>query len=289
MTQRESQPYDRALKSLFGDEAAEILPRLIEGVELIGEQNIEIDRSTLRVDLVYNVMYKGKPHIANMELQTGADSEMTLRMLSYHVGLHVKHRLPVLSIILYPFETTVPKSPYQEMSGEEELLKFQYKVVVLSTLDALQFVQEHVIAMYTLLPAMKNVSVPLLMQAVKEMNQYYPKIRFGNHLARFIRILQRSKTLSEQEKQTMHDNLIEYDSLIDDNPDIQKRVAKGETRGAQEMVTTLVGARFPQLVEVAQQKVSNIQSVEVLAQLIKQIGTVEDEKTALWVLNSYAA
>lgn len=47
MTQRESQPYDRALKSLFGDEAAEILPRLIEGVELIGEQNVEIDRSTL--------------------------------------------------------------------------------------------------------------------------------------------------------------------------------------------------------------------------------------------------
>lgn len=180
---------------------------------------------------MYNVMYRGRPHIANMELQTGADSDMALRMLSYHVGLHVKHRLPVLSIILNPFETTISMSPYQEMSGDEELLKFQYRAIVLSTLDALQFVRDLTVAMYTLLPAMKNVSIPLLMQAAKEMNQYYPKVRFGNHLARFMRILQRSKTLSEQEKQTMHDNLIEYDSLIDDNPDMQKRVAKGETRG----------------------------------------------------------
>ena len=143
--------------------------------------------------------------------------------------------------------------------------------------------------MYTLLPAMRNVSVPLLMQAVEEMNQYYSEVQFGHHIARFIRILQRSKTLSAQEKQTMQDNLIEYDSLIDDNPDIQKRVAKGETRGAQEMVTALVEVRFPQLVEVAQRRVSNIQSVEMLKQLTKQIATASDEKTALWVLNSYAA
>ena len=87
----------------------------------------------------------------------------------------------------------------------------------------------------------------------------------------------------------MQDNLIEYDSLIDDNPDIQKRVARGETRIAQEMVTTLIEVRFPQLVDIAQQNVSNIQSVEMLKQLSKQIATANDEKTVLWVLNSYAA
>ena len=91
----------------------------------------------------------------------------------------------------------------------------------------------------------------------------------------------------------MNDELSSYDSLLESDPSIQEKVAKskatGKAEGAQEMVTTLVEVRFPQLVEVAQQKVTSIQSVEMLAQLIKQIATVEDEKTALWVLNSYAA
>lgn len=76
LTQRETQSYDRALKSLFGDEAAEILPRLIEGIELISEQIVEIDRSTLRADLVYNVLYEGEPHTLNLELQTASDEDM---------------------------------------------------------------------------------------------------------------------------------------------------------------------------------------------------------------------
>ena len=55
------------------------------------------------------------------------------------------------------------------------------------------------------------------------------------------------------------------------------------------MLTSLVEVRFPRLIEVAQQNIPNIQSVEMLKQLTKQIATAEDEKTALWVLISYAA
>jgi hypothetical protein len=52
----EPQLYDSALKSLLGDEVAEILPNLLPGSEYVSEQNIEIDRTTLKADLVYNIM-----------------------------------------------------------------------------------------------------------------------------------------------------------------------------------------------------------------------------------------
>jgi hypothetical protein len=55
---REPQEYDNSLKALFGDEAATILPQLLPGTELIDEQNIEIDRSKLRADLVYIHCYQ---------------------------------------------------------------------------------------------------------------------------------------------------------------------------------------------------------------------------------------
>src|SRR5258707_411237 len=169
MSQDQSQPYDQALKSLLGDEVAEILPNLLPEAEFINEQNI--DRTTLRADLVYNIQYRGDPHVLNMELQTDTDNEMAIRMLKYHVGLYDKHRCPVISMVIYPFETSIPESPFREKSGEEVLLAFHYRVLPLWRMDAQQFVRDHVVCMYTLLPAMKGANAPLLLQAIEQMKQ----------------------------------------------------------------------------------------------------------------------
>ena len=110
--QKRVHPYDRTLKALFGDEAAEILPQLLPGTELLHDQNIEIDRTTLKADLVYNTHYKRLPHILNMELQTDEDDKMHLRLLQYHANLLEKYEKPVLSVVLYPFERKVPIPPF---------------------------------------------------------------------------------------------------------------------------------------------------------------------------------
>ncbi len=72
MQQNKQQEFDNTLKALFGKEAREIIPRLVPGTEVVDDKNIEIDRTILKADLVYNVMRNGIPHILDMELQTGA-------------------------------------------------------------------------------------------------------------------------------------------------------------------------------------------------------------------------
>ena len=56
----EYHPYDRALKSLMGDHARQLLPELLPGCEVEEEENTELNQTTLRADLVYNVRYKGQ-------------------------------------------------------------------------------------------------------------------------------------------------------------------------------------------------------------------------------------
>ena len=87
----------------------------------------------------------------------------------------------------------------------------------------------------------------------------------------------------------MQDNLIGYDRLVNDDPDIQQRVVTTRIKVAQEMVTVVVEIFFPTLGEVAKDIVPSIQSIEMLKLLTRQIATAENEKLALWVLNSYAA
>jgi len=289
MSQDQSQPYDSALKSLLGDEVAEILPNLLPESKFIGELNIEIDRTTLKADLVYNIQYRGSPHILNMELQTDTDNEMAIRMLKYHVGLYDKHRLPVISMVIYPFETSIPEPPFRETSGEEDLLTFQYRVLPLWRLDAQQFTQDHLVSMYTLLPAMNGANASLLIQAINEMRQRYKRPQLVRHLTRFRIILHRTKTLSEQVKQSVEEymHMYQYDSLLDEDPEIQERKTSSEIRGAQKIVVDFVEARFPALTELAQQRVTLIENTEILSQLAKQIATVPDEDTARWLLNTF--
>src|SRR5947209_3581029 len=286
MTQH--QPYDHALKSLMGDRAAEIIPQLVPEAELLFEQNVEIKRELLRADLVYRIQYKGKPHLLNLELQTGSDYEMALRLLLYHVELHLAYKLPVISVVLYLFETSVPEPPYKETSGDEELLILHYRVLALWTLEARDILQKRVIGMYTFLPAMAGANPALLMQTVNEMGQQYDRPHLVRHLTRFRIILHRTKTLAQQDKKIVEDYMqqYKYDSLLDEDPEIQERIARGKVEALQETVIMAVENKFPALIELARERVLMVTKLDALQQLVAFIFNSPDEATARWLLNT---
>ena len=284
------QPYDSALKSLLDDQASEMLPEILPECALLGEQNAEIARTNLRPDLVYLIQYRSEHHILNLELQTNADSDMTYRMLLYHVELFGKYRLPVISMVMYPFETSLTEPIFREESGSESLLEFHHRVLRLWTLDAVQYIRKRVVSMYTLLPAMKGANASLLLQAINEMELKYTRTDFVRHLVRFRTILRRSMTLSVQDKQIMENHMdITYDSLLDEDPEIQERVAKAKIAGQQKAVLDFMEVRFPSLIQVAQEQVIRLNKPDELSRLMKQIALAPDESTARWVLSTFAA
>lgn len=77
--------------------------------------------------------------------------------------------------------------------------------------------------MYTLLPAMKNVNASFLIEAINEMKAHYASTQFAEHLARFKTILERSTTLSKQEKMIVEEQIQEYNSLLEESPFFQIR------------------------------------------------------------------
>ncbi|HEU0000970.1 MAG TPA: hypothetical protein VFQ36_08735 [Ktedonobacteraceae bacterium] len=286
-----SQPYDNALKALMGDHAAEIIPEFIPEAAVVIEQNNEIKQENLRADLVYFIHYENELHVLNMELQTNSDSDMPGRMLRYHVGLHLDYNLPVLSVILYLFETSVPTPPYREMSGKKEQLTFHYLVIALWTLDAREYVEKRAIAMYTFLPGMKGANVALLKEAIDGMKQRYTRKQLARHLTRFRTILHRSKMLSESDKQIVEDYMQSYDSLLDSDPYIQQKLAKkateSEIRALQEVALEAVEDQYPALMPFAKEKIVLIRKPDLLRLLVKQIYKAPDEKIAQLILDTY--
>ncbi len=82
---------------------------------------------------------------------------------------------------------------------------------------------------------------------------------------------------------------ITYDSLLDEDPEIQERVAKAKIVGQQRTVIDFIEARFPTLVEAAQEQVARLNKPDELTRLTTQIALAPDEATARWVLGTFAA
>ncbi len=88
-----------------------------------------------------------------------------------------------------------------------------------------------------------------------------------------------------------------FDNLWEQDPKIQKLqsekkaegIVEGEILGLQKAVVEVVEARFPDLTELAQQRVSQIRNLDDLNRLVKLIATTPDEAEANWILSRLAA
>jgi predicted transposase YdaD len=294
--------YDNTLKALFGKEADQIIPYLLPGAEFIGnlrdeERNTEINRSMLKADLVHRIRYKCLLTILNLELQTKDKPDLLLRLLQYHVALYEKHRVPVISVILYLFQTAVKLPPYQLKCADETLLTFHYKVICLWELNAQSIVKNHILSLYTLLPAMQGAKPDLLKQALEEIVQTYSRHEIGSHILRFHRIMWRSQTMSYQDKLEIEEALYtqyQFDEFIDENPVVLERIARGEARGKiegkieglQEAILNTLYIRFSALAITthAQQAIARLHNLEKLKQLQRDLLLAPDEQAARTLL-----
>lgn len=281
------------------EQAPELVPVLLEGAVFEEELTVEILRPTMRADKVFKVRYRNKPHVLHLEFESGSDSDMALRLLTYHVGILWDHRLPIISIIIYLFRAAIAESPFQELSEDEELLKFPFRVLPLWKLDAEQYVREHIFSMYPLLPAMHGASAELLSQAIQELAEHHKhdESKLARQLVWLGILLRRADTVSPADKVRVEERLTMFERLWEEDPKIQKYLAdkkaegkvEGEVRGLQEAAIILIQMRFPSIADSAMRKVEQMSNASELKKLFKLIGNAPDETTALWIVNEYTS
>ncbi len=296
----QQQPYDNVLKSLLEGQEAQILPHILPEAVYQETYNIEVVRTILRTDRIYNVLYKGQSHILHLEFETSSDEGMAVRLLDYHAYLHRKYELPVISIIVYPFRTAIATSPLMEISAGETLLIFHFRTFPLWLLSAEQYVQEHIVAMYALLPAMAGANAALLDQAIDQMIQYYQNDEIA--LARDLRwmgiILRRTDCVLEEDKRMIQERLSMYDDLMENDPEMRRLrekykaeglaegLAEGEAKTLRATILAVIKTRFPALTKQARQQVAHMKNPGDLNDLFEQLLSAPDEATARALLSA---
>jgi hypothetical protein len=197
--------------------------------------------------------------------------------------------------VICPFRTDIADPPLEIKSGDEIVLTFRYRVMRLWEYNAQKYLDKHVVGIYALLPTMQGANYQILADALDEMKEWYVgrTKQLATHVLWFGTCLKRSDTVSDRDKERILEKMKDFDSLLDENPFVQKRSAeaeeRGRTEGLQEAVVTIVKGRFPPLTELAQQRVIHIHTPEALNILLTQVSTAPDEATVRFLLSSTAA
>ncbi|HLZ56409.1 MAG TPA: hypothetical protein VKR06_05625 [Ktedonosporobacter sp.] len=300
---KEAQPVDGALKWLYGEDADHLVKEFFPGITLKGrpsdDLNIEIDRSTLKCDLVYNVYNEEEQQdeILDLELETDWRKDFLLRVSVYAAELRYKHKKFVRLGILLPFATRFPEPPFvvrAKKSGKISALQ-DYEVILLCKLDAREFIEHGHVSTYSLLPAMKHASVSLLKQALAKMRAAYPDSKFGKYLNCFYQLAMRSSTMSEPGKKKIKEVVnVQYhlDWLLKDNDVVaqlnqqarEEGLEEGLEKGMQRSILQVIRSRFPTLVAVAEPRIQQIHQTEELTKLLDQMVLAPDEGAAITLL-----
>ncbi len=309
--QEQQQPYDNLLKSLLEGQEKQMLPYFVPNAEYLETLNVEIVRTPLRVDRVYLVRHKGRKKIAHLEFESGPNNDMAARLLDYHAYLYRKYKLPVKSVIVYPFPTKMVESPLLEVDEDGEILTFHFRVLPLWQLKAEQYFNKHAVVMYALLPTMEGADAPLLHKAIDEMVKYYQGD--DTKLAQEFRwmgiVIRKVKTLPRADKREIQERLNMWDDLMEKDPKMRKirkeSEARGRTEGLKEgvekglkeglaeglrkAIITAVRLRFPDLTELAQERIAQVNKPEKLNILVDQIAIAPDENMVRLLLDLVAA
>ncbi len=152
---------------------------------------------------------------------------------------------------------------------------------------------------YALLPTMSGANAELLNKAIDEMVEYYKDD--NERLTRELRwmgiVLRRADTVALDEKRIVEERLNMYDDLMERDPKMRmlfaekeakgeaKGEARGEIKGLQEGFIDIVETRFPDLAEIAEERVTQVTESNMLRLLLKAVAAAADETAAKKVLD----
>ena len=281
--QQPAQQYDTTFKDWIRKEARNVLPLFLPGATYEETLDVEIIRPTMRADKVFKGKYQGDDSIFNVEFETGTDNNLLSRLLIYNAVLYRDHGFPVISIIVYPFRTAMAESPLVIKSGSKNIITFEFEKLPFFLQEAEYYVREHITSMYPVLPTMKGSNHVLMKQAMDELAALYRKdeVSLAQQFVWMELLLERTETIAPPEKAEIQKELKMYDPLWENHPKVKKiraeSEAEGEIKASQRILVNVVKVRFPALTELAQQKVAQINTPEVLNYLLEQIAAEPDE------------
>lgn len=307
--------WDDSIKRLFREHPQDYVSWLVNGAIYQGTVSGELKNRTRHTDQLLSVMKAQKEGLLHIEVQSKDDKDIENRLLEYNLLATLTYHQPVITclILLRPV-ANAPKSPLIKAAFDEfECWRFQFIVVKLWEIPALELVHTGLIGLLPLVPlANGGTEQEALTTVVSEL------YAAGEYILLSLTKLIAGLKMRQPAQQEMLERMFAmYQDALEDswvyqeilrrgveqgmnqglekglsqglekglNQGLEKGLSQGLSNGEQRALLAIIQKRYPEIWQTATRLVSRVTDTALLENVIAELSVTQTVQEAMKVLN----
>lgn len=278
--------WDQSFKQIFFKYPADFAHWLADA-EFLEELNPNLDIKEMEADALIRTWRKGREIIIHVECQKRIERTKTdRRVWEYNSSATIKHKLPIISYVLYlKYEGQIAQSPYEIWASEDEMIhRFRYYPVELYNIPTEELRAYGGIGGLALLPLTREGAQQEVIETIIQDVQEQVVVADDQHDLLSIVFSFASLAFEREEDQNwLARRFHMLDDILNETPFVKHLEARGEERGEKhgreegfkQSLLTVVSARFPELLALAQKQTEHLTDTDCLNLLIVQISVAQ--------------
>ncbi len=301
-------PYDNGSKRLLNICAQNLLNWIANGALFSGRFSEEFQSLKIDADSMIEATWHDKQSVVLVEFQSNPDSDMAQRLAEYSIIAYRRYQCPIVAYVIYlkKGKGKLPQPPLIRLhpNDVEELHRFQYKDICLWKIPYKELMD---MGLYPLAPLAKGGAKRevveeiishlthtdgILRKELLELTSLFASLAFKNAedlhwLDRRFAMLDDILSEAPMHKFYMQRALEKVQEQMSDQ--IREQVVQdihkeGGLLFARQLLLAIFQERFPQLSEIAEEKVSQVKDPGLLEKLILKVGPVQKVEEAAYYL-----
>ncbi|HTI13685.1 MAG TPA: hypothetical protein VL461_03815 [Dictyobacter sp.] len=282
--------WDGKVKRLVGEAPQDFVSWLVKGGIYVSDASPELQSRNIHADILLNVDIGAQEALLHIEFQRRSDRDMAWRLWEYNVLATCQLRVPVLSYIIYLKEDKgTVSSPFVAAEADQLVHQFHFGVIRLWDIPTESFFasdRKGLLPLAVLSRDGKNRDVVeriidgLYLDGVEPMSELL-SLTYGLAALTFD---------GEHDQGWLRRRFSMLEDILMDTWAYKELMQRGEEKGIekgieqekkdvlhkwQEMLLSIVQAKFPDQVEFTQKYIRDVEGQEVFQQLIIQAGVAQ--------------
>lgn len=273
---------DNAFKLLVQYAPQQFVDRFFPGAVYVGTLPTELPREPLRADALLRVRYpaeNGEDYALHIEVQTGSDATMPLRLCTYALLAMARDHVKVISRVIYLEKCATPSTPWRVAGPDGTIIEYHFQVIKLWEESVDDWLASGQVGLLPFVPFLKGATVASLDQVIAELEAIVEPVQRSSSLYYTIAFAKRTFGPDVINDYLRRNEML--DTFLRESPFYQEILAEGEKtgelRGLRESVIALVRQRFSAIVQEAEARLAHIDEPEQLRELVVQVATAPDE------------
>ncbi len=309
--------WDGGMKRLVEEAPQDFISWLIQGAQFDSELSPHLQGRNIDADILYRIIIDGSPYLFHLEFQRRSDPDMAKRLWEYNVLATSKFDLSVYSFVIYLKKNgKIAEPPYiRRLHNGREVHRFYFTAIKLWEIPTDTFKGPGLQGLLPLLPLTRDGPsrsvveeiIDGLCPAGEAPKSELLSLAYGfaalvlNDAADRAWLRRRFSMLEDILEGTWAFQELKQRGLEEGRKQgIEEGIKKGIKEGIKEgireayaqevqrqrkMLITFVRARFPALIELAEERARALSVVEDLQALILNVGLAQSEEEARQHLN----